>query len=315
MFRKNLQMLALSLLVITFFLNGIAAFHAYKLTHFSENIEFHNFSEEASIWTKLKYALFGVSCPKPQSSLEHFPSYYQEIILENETRNHCFYHANKNSKGVVLLCHGYGSEKSAFLEHAKIFESLGYTTFLIDFMGAGKTTGFNTTIGYKEGKQVEEAVDFLRKNGESNIILYGNSMGAVAILKAISDQKMKVNALILECPFGKMLKTTQNRFSMYGIPSFPFAHLLVFWGAVLNGFNAFKHNPIDYAKFVDCPTLLFHGEADPKVNIETIKTLFNNIPTEKKLCTFPRTGHENYLLSNKEKWTTEVDQFLNSHIK
>lgn len=315
MFRKKILMLVATLLVFAFFLNGIAAFHAYKLTHFSENLESHNFSEEATIWTKLKYALFGVSCPKPQSILSQTPPRYQEINLENDIQNHCFYYKKEKSKAVVILCHGYGSEKTAFLEHAQLFESLGYSTFLLDFMGAGKTKGFNTSIGFKEGKQVEDAVNFLTKKGEEKIILYGNSMGAVAILKAIADEKINPTALILECPFGSMLKTTQNRFCMYGIPSFPFAHLLVFWGGILNGFNAFNHNPIDYAKHVKSPTLLFHGEIDPKVNLQTINTLYTNIPSQKTLCILPRTGHENYLISNKEKWTTEVAHFLNNQIK
>jgi uncharacterized protein len=31
------------------------------------------------------------------------------------------------------------------------------------------------------------------------------------------------------------------------IPPFPLAELIIFWGGVQHGFNAFAHNPVTYA--------------------------------------------------------------------
>lgn len=99
---------------------------------------------------------------------------------------------------------------------------------------------------------------------------------------------------------------------MQGIPAFPMAYLLVFWGGIQNNFWAFAHNPDDYAKSVDCPTLLLYGEKDEKVSRKEINAVFQNLNGKKTLVTYPLAGHENYLLRYKEKWTNDVLSFLQS---
>ena len=51
------------------------------------------------------------------------------------------------------------------------------------------------------------------------------------------------------------------------VPCFPMAYLLVFWGGTINGFNAFNHNPQNYASQVKCPVLLMYGLKDDKVSL------------------------------------------------
>lgn len=89
------------------------------------------------------------------------------------------------------------------------------------------------------------------------------------------------------------------------------ANLLVFWGGVQNGFNAFKHNPVDYAKHITCPVLLLSGEKDDRVSIREIDSIFNNLAGKKKLKTYPLAGHENYLNKYKDEWTNVIKTFIN----
>ena len=137
-------------------------------------------------------------------------------------------------------------------------------------------------------------------------------MGAVAILRAIYKYDLRPSGIIIECPFGTLYRTTAARFKSMGVPSFPMAGLLVFWGGVQNGFNGFSHDPEKYAKAVECPTLLLYGEKDKKVSMKEIQTIFNNISGEKTLRTYPGAGHENYLIKYKNEWITDVSSFLQS---
>lgn len=196
------------------------------------------------------------------------------------------------------------------LDKAEIFLHSGYNTLLIDFMGSGGSEGNQTTIGFYEAQEVKAAFDFLQSRGETNIILYGTSMGAVAIMKALNDDLLPATSVILECPFGTMLETVQARFKTMNVPSFPMANLLVFWGGVQNNFNAFKHNPVDYAKGITCPVLLLSGEKDEKVSMQEINRIFKNLAGKKKLITYPLAGHENYLVQYKEQWTKDINAFL-----
>ena len=161
-----------------------------------------------------------------------------------------------NSKGTVILFHGYAGEKSSLLERSYYFNNLNYSTLLIDFKGSGESDGSSTSIGYHEAREVKSCYDFVKSQGEANIILFGTSMGSATILKFIHDYHEQPSGTILECPFGSLYETTCARFHTLGLPSFPFAGLMLFWGGLQNDFQPFSHNPSDYAKSVQCPTII-----------------------------------------------------------
>jgi hypothetical protein len=178
-------------------------------------------------------------------------------------------------------------------------------------MGAGTSEGVQTTIGYKEAGEVRDAVAYLEKTGEKNIILFGTSMGAAAIMRAVGVLGVKPTSIIIECPFSTMYRTVCNRFHTQGVPTFPMAGLLLFWGSVQNDFWAFKHNPASYAQNIHCPTLLLYGEKDEKVGRDEIDAIYKGLSGPKVLRTYPLAGHENYLRKYHDAWVSDVQTFLN----
>jgi pimeloyl-ACP methyl ester carboxylesterase len=190
---------------------------------------------------------------------------------------------------------------------------MGYNTLLVDFIGSGGSEGNQTTIGSKEAGNVKTCYDYLRSKGEKNICLFGTSMGAAAILKSIHDYHILPEGIVIECPYGTMYQTVCARFHTMRVPVFPMAGLLVFWGGLENGFNAFALNPADYARDVRCPALLLYGEQDEKVSRAEIDTIYNRMQGVKQLRTFPETGHNNYLVKYHREWVQAVDSFLMRH--
>jgi uncharacterized protein len=93
------------------------------------------------------------------------------------------------------------------------------------------------------------------------------------------------------------------------------ANLLVFWGGVQNGFNAYSHQPVRYAVSIRCPTLLVYGEKDEKVSKNETDDIFRNLGGPKKLVTYPLAGHGDYLVRYKVKWSNDIAEFLNAHLK
>ena len=104
--------------------------------------------------------------------------------------------------------------------------------------------------------------------GRLPVVVYGISMGAAAVLKADAEAPLGARALVLECPFDRLLTTVDHRFEVRHVPAFPLSNLLVFWGGWRQGFDAFAHNPVDYARRVRTPTLLFSGSEDELVTPE-----------------------------------------------
>nr|WP_262904610.1 lysophospholipase [Hymenobacter lucidus] len=215
-----------------------------------------------------------------------------------------------SARGTVALFHGYTSNKSKLLTEAGVFRQLGYSVLLLDFAGNGGSEGFQTTVGFRESADVAAAFAFLRQQTTGPIILYGASMGAVAILRAESELGVKPTANIIECPYGSMLQTAENRFSSMHVPAFPMANLLVFWGGVQNGFWAFNLDATQFAQHITTPTLLMWGAADPRVTRAETDAIYAALQGPKQRRDFPGVGHEPYWHKSPQEWETTISGFL-----
>lgn len=314
--RKIVRRLIWTITAIFVLLNIIAIFHSYKFTHFAETkVEKTKNPEKLSTFGKIKTLVLGIDNPRPVCQMKPEGNCETIELLSNK-KIECWYLNNDSApKGTIIICHGYGGEKSSMLDKAEVFDSLKYNTLLIDFMGSGGSEGNTTTIGYKEAEQVKTAFDYLQKKNAKNVYLFGTSMGAVAIMKAIHDFHLNPKGIIIECPFGSMYKTVCARFDNMNIPTWPMAGLLVFWGGVQNGFWAFGHNPTEYAKEITCPTLLLYGEQDKNVSRQEIDEIFINLQGPKALRTYKLAGHENYLFKYRNDWIHDITVFLNNEAK
>jgi len=293
-------------------MNIVANFHAYKFTHFStKKVDKTKSPEKLSSFGKINTLIFGVNNPRPINMDK--PPKYANIQIQSNKKIDCWYlKKNDFAKGTVILFHGYSGEKSTMLDKAAKFEAQNYNIMLVDFIGSGGSEGSQTILGYKEAENVKSTFEYISKLGEKNIILFGTSMGAVAVMKAISEYNLKPKRIIIECPFGTMYKTTCARFEIMNLPAFPMAGLLVFWGGIQNGFWAFGHSPIEYAKQITTPTLLLYGDQDKKVSKKEIEDIYQNLKGEKKLKTYELAGHENYLNKYSDEWTADVTKFLSN---
>jgi alpha-beta hydrolase superfamily lysophospholipase len=291
-------------------INVIAFFHSYRFTHFEDNaLEKTKEPKSMSSYGKAKTLLLGVDNPRPVNITKPRQS-FQTIKLKSNKEIECWSIQVPHARGTVILFHGFTGEKSSQLDKSDEFVALGYNTLLVDFMGSGGSEGNETTIGFMEAEQVKTCFEYIRQRGDKHIYLYGTSMGAVAVMKAVYDFHITPTAIVAECPFGSMYETVCARFKNMHVPTIPMAGLLVFWGGVQHGFWGFGHNPSTYAKKVKCPTLLLYGERDEKVSRAEIDEIFINLNGPKQLRTYPQAGHESYLLQYKDQWRNDITQFL-----
>ena len=217
-------------------------------------------------------------------------------------------------KGTVLLFHGNGGSKAAqLLPSAQSFHAMGYDAWLVDFRGVGGSSDRTTTLGIRESKDVAASLAYAQAT-ELNppFILYGISLGSVAVLKAVADDVAKADAIIVEQPFYTLLNAVRSRIAANNVPTFLLAELIVFWGSVQHGFNGFSHNPIDDARQITVPTLLLQGEQDRWTTMSEIHQIFEELKGEKQLATFPTAGHDLLISIDKVRWIEAVSQFMKS---
>ena len=271
--------------------------------------------ENLSKFQKFLVLLKGVNLPcKPNEAdpLDHGMQYEKHHYQGSQGLLESWYIPRAGSSKVVLLFHGYVRNKATLLNEAKIFHKLGYSCLMVDFPGSGDSHGSHTSIGYNESKDVLDSINYVSQVWpQKRQILFGFSMGAAAILRAAKLYHLEVDKIILESPFTTLVETVGARFKAMGIPPYPLAHLLVFWGSIRLGYNGFTFNPIKYAKDIKNPVLQMHGTLDCRVPLVRALELHQNIRADKTFVEFEGCGHESLATKEPEKWRITVDNFLN----
>lgn len=300
--------------------NAVAFLHAWHFTHFStEALARTARPEQLTALQKAGVLLTGITVPKPRNhGVPDFP-YATVHLLSPNGRLEAWYGAVPHPRGTVALFHGFTSSKSQLLTEARYFRRLGYAVLLTDFAGNGGSQGRTCTVGHHEAADVAAVVRWLQRR-PGPVIVYANSMGAVATLRAEAELGARPAANILECPYGSMLQTTRNRFQSMGVPAFPLAHLLVLWGGVQNGFWAFGLDATRYAGQVTTPTLLLWGTADPRVTRSETDAIYAALAGPKRRQDFSGSGHEPYWRQHPQlwehtvaTWSDELPQASSSH--
>ncbi|MEM7367849.1 MAG: alpha/beta fold hydrolase [Bacteroidota bacterium] len=294
-------------------LNGVAFMHAWRFTHFPSSDTIRTARpEDLHIGQKIWILLTGISNPKSVNESPVLPVDTIWIDSRGEQMEAWWIHAD-SAHGIVLLFPGYAGRKSDLQAEAQAFHSLGYHCFMLDFPGQGGSSGHQTSVGFHESEDVRAAVSFVRdQHPDQELILFGFSMGAAAILKALHEAPLPVKAAIIGAPFGSLLTTVRNRFDLIGIPAFPCAELLVFWGGVQHSFWGFAHQPIQYASHIHTPILVMHGAKDERARLVQVEKIFDAIPGKKKLVIFDQLAHQSYYRAEPDKWLEAVKTFLDS---
>jgi pimeloyl-ACP methyl ester carboxylesterase len=317
--------ISLCFLAAFILLNLLAYRHAWSMTHFvSSNrrtrrtVNLRERVEPLSLVERLQLAVKGVALERPavEARPVEFDLPYEVRKYPGEAGRLAAWHIpHKLSAGLVVLFHGYLSCKAKLLPEARAFHDLGYRCFLVDFRGSGDSDGDCTSLGYYEADDVVRTVAYVRAHWpKEQLILFGHSMGAAAVLRALSREAQAPDAVLLESPFDRLLSTIEARFTTTGLPSFPAAPLMVFWGGLQHGYNGFDHNPVEYARRVVCPVLLMHGDRDLRVSRQQMQSIYQSLGGEKHLHIFEGLGHQSFVESRPDEWKERVSRFLQNRV-
>lgn len=307
------KILIRSAVVLFLLLNVIVAFHAYKFTHFYDHgsVIIKKPAEKTG-WDKTKELFFGINAEKQKNTISPDSSFHTVYLKTKDSLNlETWYVGVDNAVGTVCLFHGHGGTKSGVFTESEEFRKMGYNTLLLDFRAHGSSEGNSCTIGYVETEDIKLAYDYIKSKGEKNIVLWGISMGASTITKAVKDYGLEPQKIILEMPFGTLQDAVKGRLKLMGLPPQPIASLLTFWGGTEHGFWAFNMKPQEFVKEIKCPVLLQWGRNDPRVSKAEEDILFNNITgSGKKFVIYETAGHESLCKKEPPKWVAEVAAFL-----
>lgn len=301
------------------FFNIICAVQAYHFTRFVDNAKRHDF-KKMGFFEKANATLFGLPVPRskvvdtlavPHKTIHITTADALQLAawstLDNEDA--------QNKKGTVILFHGHGSCRSGLIREATAFYNLGWNIVSVDFRNHGESEGTTCSVGINEAKDVKAAYDYATKKGMQNIVLFGASMGAATIIKAVHDYPaMHASKLILEMPFASMREASEGFVRVMNLPGEPLGVFLTFWGGInLGGIWAFSNKPVEFAKSINTPTLLQWGAEDFRVKRSETESIYNNITSkDREMVVYENAGHESLCRKEHTKWMEKVTAFLNN---
>lgn len=316
-FRIIIRWIAWVVLIQFILLNVSAALYAYKFTHLytPEEKKADTAKPESENFLAKTWRLFHGYRFYKQPIIGNPDFAYNVIQLhtKNNTRIEAWYGKTDSlPKGTVILFHGLMGNKSLVLQQANEFRYRGYHVLLVDARAHGSSGSQTTTIGFRESEEVKLAYDHIKQQGEKTIFLWGFSMGAVEIIKAVSEYGLQPAGLILDTPYGSLQSHVKTRMHSIGFPKQPFGFLVTFWIGVERGFNGLGFDLAKYSQKISCPVLLQYGANDQLVSRSEVNSIYDALASaNKNLAVYDNIGHAPLLQMDPARWRMEVSQFLN----
>jgi pimeloyl-ACP methyl ester carboxylesterase len=149
----------------------------------------------------------------PDTLLGH-PSVVQFTVPGEGEREGWFF-PGLRSAPVIILCHGYQSQRGDTLTLATPLQENQFNVFVFDFSGHGQAHG-STTLGPQETKEVLAAIAAMAQRTDvdrNRIGLWGANMGAYAALAAAAADR-RIRALVVDSVYDEpmiFLRTELDR--------------------------------------------------------------------------------------------------------
>ena len=228
-----------------------------------------------------------------------------------------WYAPTKNG-AVVITVHGHGGNREGMLDDAALLTARGYGVLLFDLRNSGESDGQTTTLGLLEVNDVRGAVEFVAMQAgvdASRIGVLGQSMGgATAIMSAARIPQ--VRAVVAESAYTSLEDNVTNGVrQVAGLPPFPFAPLVIFFGQQEAGLDITAVRPVDdMASISPRPILIVHGELDETIPVANAHRLYEAAGEPKELYVIPNAGHAGLVQAGAEEYVRRVVGFFDQYL-
>ena len=223
------------------------------------------------------------------------------------------HYLKSESDKLAILIHGYGCDYREMSSYAKLFCDMGYSVFVPENRGHGKSEGFNS-LGYFERKDIISWVNvFTDKNPNVKIVLFGLSMGASAVCFGTGEHlKENVKCAVLDSAFENVYRQIEH---VYNPQNKKIKTRL------LNEFAKYMLRACDYdLKKADCgnaiknskiPIMIIHGNEDKYVPVQNAKDLYEKMPSfRRSLYLVEGADHAMCFSANPRKYEFNLREFL-----
>jgi pimeloyl-ACP methyl ester carboxylesterase len=219
----------------------------------------------------------------------------------------------------LIYVHGLGSNREELLDQARLLCDHGYSALLLDLRNHGQSEGFLTTLGYLESLDVGGAIKFLLDQpeiDEDRIGLVGHSLGGGIVIRAAA-RFPEVKATVAESAFTSLEDNIEEGVrQLLGLPPFPFAPMVIYFGERETGLDIQQMRPIDDLSQIFPRAIMFvHGRNDPVVLVSNSQNLYDEAQEPKALYIIENASHDGLIEADPDEFERQVVGFLDTYLK
>lgn len=221
--------------------------------------------------------------------------------------------ANQKTNKTVIVVHGFTTNKENMKPYAMLFHDLGYNVLVPDNESHGESQGKLIGFGWNDRKNVIAWSNMLIKdNQESQITLFGLSMGAATVMMASGEQlPTQIHQIIEDCGYSSVWDELKFQAKdMYGLPAFPILYEVSAISKVRAGFTYGEASAVKQLEKNKLPVLFIHGSKDDFVPTNMVYDLYKATRGPKELLIINGAKHAQAYETDMKKYKESVSNFL-----
>ena len=217
---------------------------------------------------------------------------------------------------VIILCHGYGRERSDLLTLITPLQEHQYNVFVFDFGGHGSHDG-DTTLGPRETATLLAAIDELSRRSDldnTRFGLWGTDMGGYAALAAAASDP-RVKAVAADSVYNQPADFVRLQVGRSGTASIPLVAYFSQLGYRLLNWSSRNDPPLAsrVAALPQTPKLFIQGRENAALADATLQ-LFLQAPEPRTQAVFPRTDYPVLPEQEKKEYESQLLSFFLQHL-
>ena len=219
----------------------------------------------------------------------------------------------------VIVVHGFTNDKEDMKPYAWMFHELGYNVLMPDNMSHGDSEGQIIGYGWNDRLNVIKWAELLvEQNSDSEITLFGVSMGAATVMMASGEESLpdQVVNIIEDCGYSSVWDELKYQAKeMYNLPAFPILYEVSAISKIRAGFSYGQASSVNQLKNNTRPVLFIHGSDDTFVPTSMVYKNYQATQGEKELYIVKGAGHAKSFETDPQAYIEKISTFLKKYEK
>jgi|GEM_PF-122613 len=222
------------------------------------------------------------------------------------------------AKGTIVCLHGIRANKEHFIPLAKRLNNAQYNTVMVDLKAHGESGGRYCSFGFDEKQDLQDLLQYLKSEEglSAPVGIWAQSLGAAIGLQAMAIEP-GFEFAVLESTYAKLDDTVDQYAVNYTGFNFPPLTKFVFNRMQkIGGFDGGQCHPVDFAKSIDQPVLLVHGDKDDRIKPFNANLNFDALSTgNKDILWVDGANHYNVWKTGGEQYFATAIEFIRDQTK